>query len=194
MPQTFPTPSLYDSSPAPCALLKKRVDIVEKEIMQKYYAEVESMYTKMRGWRHDYRHHIHAKMLLFPASRGVGQHKIKVITLHFHKQPDQSLLWRKLHTGTIGQGELYDSRKCVLLEKTERYKYCGHTAAWEEGKAVPLRFFFFMTHAPLFLFHGMDGYPTADKNSMAHPCRKKCSPFFRLEYAETVIGEERKLP
>lgn len=26
--------------------------------MKKYYAEVESMYTKMRGWRHDYRHHI----------------------------------------------------------------------------------------------------------------------------------------
>lgn len=30
----------------------------EKEILQKYYAEVENMYTKMRGWRHDYRHHI----------------------------------------------------------------------------------------------------------------------------------------
>ncbi len=30
----------------------------ESEILQKYYAEVENMYLKMRGWRHDYRHHI----------------------------------------------------------------------------------------------------------------------------------------
>lgn len=39
-------------------LIKKRVDSFEKEIIQKYYAEVNNMYTKMRGWRHDYRHHI----------------------------------------------------------------------------------------------------------------------------------------
>ena len=38
--------------------IKKRVASFEKEILQKYYAEVENMYTKMRGWRHDYRHHI----------------------------------------------------------------------------------------------------------------------------------------
>ena len=41
-------------------LVRKRVASFEKEIMQKYYAEVENMYTKMRGWRHDYRHHIQA--------------------------------------------------------------------------------------------------------------------------------------
>lgn len=39
-------------------LIKKRVEAFEKEILQKYYAEVDNMYTKMRGWRHDYRHHI----------------------------------------------------------------------------------------------------------------------------------------
>lgn len=39
-------------------LIKKRVDSFEKEIMQKYFAEVENMYARMRGWRHDYRHHI----------------------------------------------------------------------------------------------------------------------------------------
>lgn len=40
--------------------IKKRVASFEKEILQKYYAEVENMYTTMRGWRHDYRHHIQA--------------------------------------------------------------------------------------------------------------------------------------
>ncbi len=39
-------------------LIEKRVASFENEILKKYYAEVESMYTKMRGWRHDYRHHI----------------------------------------------------------------------------------------------------------------------------------------
>lgn len=39
-------------------LIAKRVASFENEIMQKYYAEVENMYSKMRGWRHDYRHHI----------------------------------------------------------------------------------------------------------------------------------------
>lgn len=39
-------------------LIAKRAAAFESEIMQKYYAEVENMYTKMRGWRHDYRHHI----------------------------------------------------------------------------------------------------------------------------------------
>lgn len=41
-------------------LIEKRVASFEKELLQKYYAEVENMYTKMRGWRHDYRHHIQA--------------------------------------------------------------------------------------------------------------------------------------
>ena len=40
--------------------IEKKVAAFETEIMQKYYAEVENMYTKMRGWRHDYRHHIQA--------------------------------------------------------------------------------------------------------------------------------------
>lgn len=39
-------------------LIEKKVAAFENEILQKYYAEVENMYTKMRGWRHDYRHHI----------------------------------------------------------------------------------------------------------------------------------------
>ncbi|MBE5783151.1 MAG: sensor histidine kinase [Clostridiales bacterium] len=39
-------------------LIAKRVAAFEKEIIRKYYEEVESMYAKMRGWKHDYRHHI----------------------------------------------------------------------------------------------------------------------------------------
>lgn len=40
--------------------IEKKVASFEQELIQKYYAEVENMYRKMRGWRHDYRHHIQA--------------------------------------------------------------------------------------------------------------------------------------
>ena len=39
-------------------LISKKVAAFESEILQKHYEEVENMYAKMRGWRHDYRHHI----------------------------------------------------------------------------------------------------------------------------------------
>ncbi len=41
-------------------LIARKVALFEQELLQKYYAEVENMYDKMRGWRHDYRHHIQA--------------------------------------------------------------------------------------------------------------------------------------
>lgn len=39
-------------------LLDKRIDSYQQELLQTHYAEVENMYRKMRGWRHDYRNHI----------------------------------------------------------------------------------------------------------------------------------------
>ncbi len=39
-------------------LIAGRTAAFENEMMRKYYDEVENMYEKMRGWRHDYRHHI----------------------------------------------------------------------------------------------------------------------------------------
>ena len=39
-------------------LIAKKVAAFETELIQKYYLEVENMYQKMRGWRHDYRNHI----------------------------------------------------------------------------------------------------------------------------------------
>ena len=41
-------------------LIDKRIESYQSELIEKYCAEVESMYTKMRGWRHDYHNHIQA--------------------------------------------------------------------------------------------------------------------------------------
>ncbi len=40
--------------------IDKRIEAYQSDLMRKYCDEVESMYTKMRGWRHDYHNHIQA--------------------------------------------------------------------------------------------------------------------------------------
>lgn len=38
--------------------IDRRISAYQKELIATHYAEVENMYKKMRGWRHDYRNHI----------------------------------------------------------------------------------------------------------------------------------------
>ena len=39
-------------------MIDKRIAAYQSELLATHYAEVENMYRKMRGWRHDYRNHI----------------------------------------------------------------------------------------------------------------------------------------
>ncbi len=41
-------------------MIDKRIAAYQQELIAIHYAEVENMYTQMRGWRHDYRNHIQA--------------------------------------------------------------------------------------------------------------------------------------
>ena len=36
----------------------QRIAAYQRELIETHYAEVENMYKKIRGWRHDYRNHI----------------------------------------------------------------------------------------------------------------------------------------
>lgn len=40
--------------------IDKRIEAYQSDLIRKYCDEVESMYRKMRGWRHDYHNHIQA--------------------------------------------------------------------------------------------------------------------------------------
>ena len=51
-------------------LINKRIERYQSELLQKYCDEVESMYRKMRGWRHDYHNHIQAMQ----ASMALGKY------------------------------------------------------------------------------------------------------------------------
>ena len=40
-------------------LVDKRIASYQRELIDTHYQEVETMYRQIRGWRHDYRNHIH---------------------------------------------------------------------------------------------------------------------------------------
>ena len=50
--------------------IDKRIEAYQSDLIRKYCDEVESMYAKMRGWRHDYHNHIQAMQ----ASMSLGRY------------------------------------------------------------------------------------------------------------------------
>ncbi len=51
--------------------IDKRIEAYQSDLIRKYCDEIESMYTKMRGWRHDYHNHIQA----LQASMAMGKYE-----------------------------------------------------------------------------------------------------------------------
>lgn len=45
-------------------LLEKRVAAYQDDLIEKHFEEVQSIYAKMRGWRHDYHNHIQTLLAL----------------------------------------------------------------------------------------------------------------------------------
>lgn len=44
--------------------IDKRISAYQRELIETHYQEVDNMYRKMRGWRHDYRNHIQAMKVM----------------------------------------------------------------------------------------------------------------------------------
>jgi len=44
--------------------IDKQIERYQRELIDTHYQEVETMYKKMRGWRHDYRNHIQTMKVL----------------------------------------------------------------------------------------------------------------------------------
>ncbi len=44
--------------------IDKRIAAYQRELIETHYQEVDTMYRKMRGWRHDYRNHIQTMKVL----------------------------------------------------------------------------------------------------------------------------------
>ena len=63
-------------------LIYKHIEAYQSELIRQYCDEVESMYRKMRGWRHDYHNHIQA----LQASMALG--KYDEVTEYLHQLND----------------------------------------------------------------------------------------------------------
>ena len=49
--------------------IDKRIAAYQRELIETHYQEVDNMYRKMRGWRHDYRNHIQTMKAYAAAGR-----------------------------------------------------------------------------------------------------------------------------
>lgn len=92
--------------------IKKRVASFEKEILQKYYAEVENMYTKMRGWRHDYRHHI--QTMKVHAANGEYEEIVKYLDM---LDDDLTNVETVIRTGNHMADAILNSKLSLAAEK-----------------------------------------------------------------------------
>ena len=45
-------------------VIDKQIERYQRELIDTHYQEVETMYNKMRGWRHDYKNHIQTMKVL----------------------------------------------------------------------------------------------------------------------------------
>lgn len=98
-------------------IIKKQVAAFEKELLQKYYAEVENMYTKMRGWRHDYRHHI--QTMKVHAARGEHEEIARYLDM---LDDDLTNVETVVKTGNRMVDAILNSKLSLAAEKEIRVK------------------------------------------------------------------------
>ena len=98
-------------------LVARRIATYEKEITAKYYAEVENMYRKMRGWRHDYRHHI--QVMKVHAQKGEYREIEKYLELLDH---DLTMVETVVKTGNPMADAILNSKLSLAAEKKIRIK------------------------------------------------------------------------
>lgn len=98
-------------------LVKKRVASFEKEILQKYYTEVETMYAKMRGWRHDYRHHI--QTMKVHAANGEYEEIVKYLDM---LDEDLTNVETVIKTGNRMTDAILNSKLSLAAERGIRVK------------------------------------------------------------------------
>lgn len=98
-------------------LIARRVAAFESEILQKYYAEVENMYTKMRGWRHDYRHHI--QTMKIHAANGEFEDVVKYLDL---LDDDLTNVETVVRTGNRMADAILNSKLSLAVERRIKVK------------------------------------------------------------------------
>ncbi len=87
------------------SLVNRKIAAYQNDLMDKHYNEVENMYRKMRGWRHDYRNHIQTLKTLMEQ-----QNYEKVISYLDNLGVDLTTVDTVLKTGNIMADAILNSK------------------------------------------------------------------------------------
>lgn len=111
----------------------RRIEQFEQDLLQKHYAEVDSMYRKMRGWRHDYHNHIQA-MKVCLAQQQYGQMS------EYLNQIDTSLhtVDQVVKTGNLMVDAILNSKISLISERNISLDVTAHVPEKTNLKGIDI--------------------------------------------------------
>ncbi len=92
--------------------VSRRITRFQDELVNRHYDEVETMYRKMRGWRHDYHNHIQT----LKAYMGMGQHAQACAYLD-RLEDDLANVDTVLKTGNMMVDAILNSKLTLIRER-----------------------------------------------------------------------------
>lgn len=93
-------------------MVDKKISRFQNDLVSKYYDEIEVMYRKMRGWRHDYHNHIQ----VLKANLSLGQQEQALYYLD-RLDEDLSSVDTYLRTGNVMVDAILNSKLSLIQEK-----------------------------------------------------------------------------
>lgn len=101
--------------------IDKQIERYQRELIDTHYQEVETMYKKMRGWRHDYRNHIQTMKVL--AEKG----DLEAIKEYLNKlDEDLSTVDTVVKTGNAMADAILNSKISLAKSKGINVKVDAH--------------------------------------------------------------------
>lgn len=91
-------------------LLEKRVAAYQDDLIEKHFEEVQSIYDKMRGWRHDYHNHIQALLALVGDDERTRDYLWKL-------NKDLTEVDTVVKTGNVTVGAILNSKLTLIKSK-----------------------------------------------------------------------------
>ena len=101
--------------------IDKQIERYQRELIDTHYQEVETMYKKMRGWRHDYRNHIQTMKVL--AEKG----DLEAIKEYLNKlDEDLAIVDTVVKTGNAMANAILNSKISLAKSKGINVKVDAH--------------------------------------------------------------------
>ncbi len=92
-------------------IIDKRISAYQNDLITKHCAEVENIYRKMRGWRHDYHNHIQTLLAL------TGENDVKVNNYLLKLNDDLTTVDTVIKTGNVMVDAILNSKISLAMSK-----------------------------------------------------------------------------